>query len=93
MENKRRLVGAAAGCAVAIATLLGAPVASADEHVGCVICGDPDHGPPAFDKSPARGAPEHVFMKIDRSSPAFKKIPAGEGTPGNTESVFGKHNP
>ena len=89
MENKRRLVGAAAGCAVAIATLLGAPVASADDHVGCVICGDPEH-PPVFDKSPAQGAPEHVFMKIDRSSPAFKKIPAGEGNPGRTEDVFAK---
>jgi hypothetical protein len=90
MQNKRRLVGAAAGSAVAIATLLGTPVVNAQD---CVICGDPDHGPPVFDKAPSRGVPEHAFIKIDAPEEAFGKIPGGEGNPGRTESVFGKHNP
>ena len=94
MQNRRRVVGAAVGCAVAIATLLGTPAVSAQD---CHLegCGDPDHGPPPFDKT-APGAPEHAFLKIggrSNSNPAFKKIPGGDVYPGNTESVFGKHNP
>ena len=87
MQNKRRLVGAAAGCAVAIATLLGTPAASAQFE--CVTC-EPDQ-PPAFGKREAHGAPERAFGKINASEGAFLKIPHGAENPGGTENVFGKH--
>jgi hypothetical protein len=85
MQNRRRLVGAAAGCAVAIATLMGAPVASAQppECIGC----EPNQ-PPAFGKREAHGAPERAFGKIEASEGAFLKIPHGAENPGGTENVF-----
>jgi len=87
MQNKRRLVGAAAGCAVAVATLLGAPAASAQDV--CISC-DPGHTPPAFIKTEAPGAPERAFHKIKAPERAFSKIPGGENYPGRTGDVFDK---
>lgn len=86
MGNRRQLVGAAAGCAVAIATLLGAPVASAQE---CIKC-EPGHTPPAFDKTRAPGAPEGAFEKIKAPESVFIKVPGGSTYPGGTEDVFRK---
>ena len=89
MENKRRLVGAAAGCAVAIATLLGAPAASAQPPPECITC-EPDHTPPAFMKTEAPGAPARAFNKSNAPADVFLKIPGGTNYPGNTENVFKK---
>ena len=80
MKNKRRLVGAAAGCAVAIATLLGTPAAGAQEE--CVRC------------EVVPGAPVDVFLKIAAPEDVFQKveplIPTQGEYPGRTEDVFFK---
>lgn len=70
MVKKRRIAGAAAGCAVAVATLLGAPSAMADGHESCVKeCIQPPPG--LFIKF---GATETAFNKIQLHGEAFNKI-------------------
>ena len=95
MGARKKLAGAGALSAAAIATLAGAPAASADNHFECVIC-DPT-GPPglttAFSKLALMkfpGATESVFIKV---GDPFKKDNAMSkletlGFPGNTANVF-----
>ncbi len=97
MGARKKLAGAGALSAAAIATLAGAPVASADDHFECVIC-DPT-GPPglstAFSKLALMkfpGATESVFSKIGdpfKKDNALSKL-AAIGFPGNTENIFFK---
>lgn len=76
MATKRRLAGVAAGCAVAVATLAGAPAASAD-LVDCVKYCEPGTNPSIFNKwQPASVA---AFAKIEFL-----------GDPGLSGDVFNK---
>jgi hypothetical protein len=68
MEKNRRIVGAAAGCAVVVATLLGAPSAKAEGD--SITCGDsqsaaavrgPGPSQNAFNKVCALGFPGNTF--------------------------------
>ena len=87
-DRKQRLVRPAAVSAVAIASLVGAPSASAQD---CVRCENPVS--PAFDKLSAVGFPgntELVFSKqVEGKEIAFLKL-VQMGLPGHTEQIFMK---
>lgn len=69
MGKKRRLAGAAAGCAVVIATAIGTPQASAQEV--CIQC--PPTSPGHFHKVDEPGYPTTPFLKLEGNT-AFHKI-------------------
>jgi hypothetical protein len=91
-DRKNRLVRPAALSPVAIASLVGAPSASAQEEcLPTTPCGG--SGSAAFGKLLALGFPgntELVFSKqVEGKEIAFHKL-AASGFPGNTEDVFFK---
>ena len=94
MARRKAISGAGAASLAVMATLAGAPAASAQEV--CVICPEPNPGGgqgSAFVKIAQLGFPgatEGVFSKTSPAPPAFIKL-AEMGFPGRTESVFGKH--
>lgn len=90
MVRKRRITGAAAGCAVVLATALGTPAVGA--QFSCEKCEPPGH---ILDP----GAPDHaivtiegisvsetVFHKNEQGSPAFLKL----NNVGPSDDVFAK---
>jgi hypothetical protein len=87
-DRKKRLASPAALSAVAIASIVGAPSASAQD---CVRCENPVS--PAFSKLTALGLPGAtgiVFSKqVEGKEIAFLKV-RELGFPGGTEAVFSK---
>ena len=91
-DRKQRLARPAALSAVALASVVGAPSASAQEV--CITC-PPGQGSSGFLKIAALGFPgstEYAFLKIEGvkgATTAFLKL-TQLGFPGNTEQVFDK---
>ena len=89
-DRKKRFAGPAAISAVAVASLVGAPSASAQVECQPGNCENPVS--PAFLKLTELGFPgntENVFLKVGKKEVAFLKL-AEMGFPGNTETVFSK---
>ena len=94
MARRKALTGAGAASLAVMATLAGAPAASAQDV--CVICPEPNPGggsETAFLKIAQLGMPGATFGVFSKSAPvppAFYKL--GEMLfPGGSESAFGKH--